>query len=76
MFEAHHQGKISIEKLTEKMCHNPAILFQIEKRGYIKEGYFADIVIVDDNNPWEVKKRMCCINVSGLHLKEQLLNQK
>ncbi|WP_347923862.1 dihydroorotase [Pontimicrobium sp. SW4] len=56
MFEAHHQGRISIEKLVEKMCHNPAILFQIEKRGYLKEGYFADIVIVDDNDPWTVEK--------------------
>ena len=56
MFEAYHKGKISIEKLVEKMCHNPAILFQVEKRGYIKEGYFADIVIVDDNNPWTVSK--------------------
>ncbi|MCK0107948.1 dihydroorotase [Flavobacteriaceae bacterium S0825] len=56
MFEAYHKGKISVEKLVEKMCHNPAILFQVEKRGYIKEGYFADIVIVDDNNPWTVSK--------------------
>lgn len=56
MFEAYHQGKISIEKLVEKMCHNPAILFQVEKRGYIKEGYFADLVIVDDNDPWTVNK--------------------
>lgn len=56
MLEAHHQGKISIEKVVEKMCHNPAILFQIEKRGYIKEGYFADLVIVDINSPWTVKK--------------------
>jgi dihydroorotase len=56
MLEAYHQGKISIEKLVEKMCHNPAILFQVEKRGYIKEGYFADLVIVDLNNPWTVKK--------------------
>ena len=56
MFEAYHKGKISIEKLVEKMCHNPAILFQVEKRGYIKEGYFGDIVIVDDNNPWTVSK--------------------
>ncbi len=56
MFEAHHQGKISIEKLVEKMCHNPAILFQVEKRGYIKEGYFADLVIVDDNDSWTVNK--------------------
>lgn len=56
MLEAHHQGKISIEKIVEKMCHNPAILFQIEKRGYIKEGYFADLVIVNTNHPWTVTK--------------------
>ena len=56
MLEAHHQGKISIEKIVEKMCHNPAILFQIEKRCYIKEGNIADLVIVEINNPWTVKK--------------------
>ena len=47
MLEKHKEGKISMEKLVEKMCHNPAILFDIEKRGYIKEGYFADLVLVD-----------------------------
>ncbi len=56
MLEMHHNGKISIEKIVEKMCHNPAILFQVEKRGYIKEGYFADLVLVDLNNPWTVNK--------------------
>ncbi|WP_223032645.1 dihydroorotase [Hanstruepera marina] len=56
MLEAYHSGKISVEKIVQKMCHNPAILFQIEKRGYIKAGYFADLVIVDLNNPWTVKK--------------------
>lgn len=56
MLEAHHQGKISIEKIVEKMCHNPSILFQVEKRGYIKEGFFADLVIADLNNPWTVNK--------------------
>lgn len=56
MFEAHHKGKISVEKIVEKMCHNPAILFQIEKRGFIKKGYFADLVIVNPNNPWSVNK--------------------
>ncbi len=56
MFEMHHKGRISVEKLVEKMCHNPAILFQVEKRGYIKEGYFADLVIVDDNDSWTVSK--------------------
>jgi dihydroorotase len=56
MMEAYHSGKIAIEKMVEKMCHNPAILFQIEKRGYIKEGYFADLVLVNPNNPWTVNK--------------------
>jgi len=55
-FEAYHQDKISLPKLVEKMCHNPAILFQIEKRGYIKEGYYADLVIVDANSSWTVEK--------------------
>ena len=56
MLEMHHRGKISIEKIVEKMCHNPAILFQVEKRGYIKKGFFADLVLVDLNKPWTVKK--------------------
>ena len=54
MFEAFHKGKISIERIVEKMCHNPAILFQVEKRGYIKEGYYADLVIVNPNQPFTV----------------------
>ena len=56
MFETFHQGKISIEKIVEKMCHNPAKIFKIEKRGFIKEGYFADLVIVNSGLPWSVKK--------------------
>ena len=56
MLEMYHKEKISLERIVEKMCHNPSILFQIEKRGYIKEGYFADLVLVDLNNPWTVTK--------------------
>ena len=56
MMEFHKQGKISMEKMVEKMCHNPAILFQIDKRGFIREGYFADLVLVDPNSAWEVSK--------------------
>ena len=56
MFEKHHQGKISVEKIVEKMCHNPAKIFKIEKRGFIREGYFADIAIVNAYLPWNVKK--------------------
>lgn len=56
MFEMFHQGKISIEKIIEKMAHNPAKLFKIEKRGFIKEGYFADLVILNTGLPFTVKK--------------------
>lgn len=57
MLEMHHRGKISLEKIVEKMCHNPAILFQIERRGYIKKGYYADLVLVDLINPYTVNKQ-------------------
>ena len=49
MFEYFKKGKITLEKVVEKMCHNPAILFEIEKRGYVKEGYKADLVIINPN---------------------------
>ena len=56
MIEMFHRGKISLEKIAEKMCHNPSILFEVEKRGYIKPGDFADLVVIDINNPWSVNK--------------------
>lgn len=56
MLEKYHQNVISLEKIVEKMCHNPAKLFQIEKRGFLREGYYADLVVVDTNRPWEVTK--------------------
>ncbi|MDJ0646288.1 MAG: dihydroorotase [Flavobacteriaceae bacterium] len=56
MLEANKQGKISLEKLVEKMCHNPAKLFQIEKRGFIREGYYADLVLVNRATPQTVSK--------------------
>ena len=56
MLEFYHQGKISLEKIVEKMSHNPAILFQIERRGFVREGYYADLVLVDPNKPWTVAK--------------------
>ncbi|QCX52788.1 dihydroorotase [Elizabethkingia sp. JS20170427COW] len=56
MLENYHSGKISLEKIVEKMCHNPAILFQIDKRGFIREGYKADLVLVDLQKPWTVEK--------------------
>jgi len=56
LLEMHHKGKISLEKIVEKSAHNPAILFQIKDRGYIKEGYKADLVLVDLVSPWTVNK--------------------
>ena len=56
MLEYYKNGKISLEKIVEKMCHNPAILFEIEKRGFIKEGYKADLVLVDLNKEYTVSK--------------------
>ena len=57
MIEHHFNNKISLEKIVTKMCHNPAILFQIKNRGFIRKGYFADLVLVDLNKPWTVNKQ-------------------
>ncbi len=56
MLEFYKQGKISLEKIAEKMSHAVADCFQIENRGYIREGYFADLVLVDLEKPWTVTK--------------------
>ena len=54
MLEFYHQGKISLERIAEKMSHNVAEIYKIKERGYIREGYYADLVLVDLNNPWKV----------------------
>jgi dihydroorotase len=56
MFELYHRKIIPLEKIVEKMCHNPAALFRIKNRGFIREGYYADLCIVDPNRPWTVSK--------------------
>ena len=56
MMEAVKEGRITVEKMVQKMCHNPAILFRIEKRGYIREGYYADLVLVDPDHPQTVSR--------------------
>lgn len=56
MLEFYHQGKISLPKVIEKMCHAPAICFQLNKRGFIREGYYADLVLVDLDSPFAVDK--------------------
>jgi dihydroorotase len=56
MLDKVKEGKITLEKVIEKMCHAPAELFQVSKRGFIREGYFADIVLVDPKNGTTVSK--------------------
>ncbi len=56
LLTAYHQNRITLEKIVEKACHNPAILFDIQNRGYIREGYFADLVIIDLERKQIVKK--------------------
>jgi len=55
MLEMVRQDIFTIEQTVEKMCHNPALLFQIEKRGFIREGYYADLVLLDLNDEWKVE---------------------
>ena len=57
LIEAFHEGKISMEKIVEKTAHNPAVIFQIEKRGYIKPGFYADLVLINPNDSWVVTKQ-------------------
>ncbi len=56
MLEMVHQGIFTKEQLVEKMCHNPARLFQIDRRGFIREGYFADLVLIDEKEAFKVNK--------------------
>ncbi|HYD20394.1 MAG TPA: amidohydrolase family protein, partial [Flavipsychrobacter sp.] len=56
MLQYAKEGKIPVEKIVEKMCHAPAICFQVEKRGFIREGYWADMVLVDLNGNTKVSK--------------------
>lgn len=56
MLELHRKGKIPIEKIAEKMSHAPATCFRIHKRGFIREGYWADLVLIDLNSCWKVEK--------------------
>ncbi|NLP57244.1 dihydroorotase [Lutibacter sp. B1] len=56
LLKVYRNGKISIEKIVEKMCHNPAKIFKIEKRGFIRKGYYADLVLIDIASPWTVTK--------------------
>jgi len=54
MLDFYHKGEVSLERIVDKMCHAPARCFKVEKRGYIREGYFADLAILDLEKSWTV----------------------
>lgn len=56
MLDFYHKGKVSLEEIVRKMCHTPAICFKLAERGFLREGYFADIVILDIDREWQVSK--------------------
>lgn len=57
MLGFYHKGMISLERIVEKMCHAPAICFKVKERGYVREGYWADLVVVDVDKKWKVMKK-------------------
>lgn len=76
MFEAHKQGKISIEKIVEKMAHNPAKIFKMDRRGFIKNGYYADLAIVNPNAKWTVTKENILYHCGWSPFENTVFNSK
>jgi dihydroorotase len=76
MLEFYRQGKISLEKIVEKMSHAVATCFQIKERGYIREGYWADLVLVDLAQKIEVKKENLCYKCAWSPFEGQIFNSK
>lgn len=74
MMEFYHRGKISMERIVEKMCHAPAQCFQVERRGFIREGFHADLVIVDQDKPWKVLKSNVLYKCGWSPLEGSVLN--
>lgn len=74
MIQFYHNGKVSLEFLVQKMCHNPAIAFQIENRGFIREGYAADLVVLDLNSPQTVEKSNLFYKVGWSPLEGETFN--
>lgn len=64
VMELVHEGLLSIEQLVQKMCHAPAMLYQIEKRGFIRQGYQADLVLVNPDSSWTVEQG-CILSKCG-----------
>jgi dihydroorotase len=76
MLEYYHKGDISLEKLIYKMCHNPASIFGIRKRGFIREGYKADLALLDLNKPWTVSEENILYKCGWSPLEGQTLRSR
>lgn len=76
MLQFYHEGKISLEKVIEKMCHAPAVCFQIKERGYLREGYYADVVLFNTNSPWTVQPENILYKCGWSPLENHTFNSK
>ena len=76
MLELCHRGLITIEEVCAKMCHAPANCFQISQRGYIQKDYWADLVIVDPEDPWTVQPSNLHYKCGWSPFEDQLFHSK
>lgn len=76
MLELCHQSRLTIEKVIEMMCHHPAILFRVDKRGFIRKGYKADLVLVDMNKKWSVEKDSILYKCGWSPMEGEVFNSK
>ncbi len=76
MLEFFHRKEISLEKIAQKMSHSPAIAYQIQDRGFIREGYFADLVLVNLHEPWKVEKANIMAKCQWSPFEGQVFNSK
>jgi dihydroorotase len=76
MLDFCEQGMISLERVVEKMCHAPAECFQVDRRGFIREGYWADLALIDPDQPWEVRKSNVYYKCGWSPFEEHTFNSK
>lgn len=76
MLELFHKGKISIENIVQKMSHHVAEIYRIKERGYIREGYYADLVLVDLNNSWKVSQKNTLYKCQWSPFENQIFKSK
>jgi dihydroorotase len=76
MLDFYLKGRISLEKVVEKMCHAPAECFRVDRRGFIREGYWADLVLIDTDQPWEVRPSNIFYKCGWSPFEEHTFNSK